>query len=227
VSDPQHSPASKPLSSRVEPWVVIVTAVVGTLLAAAAYLFPRSDDSTPAAAGSAAAGSGTASTGAAEPAGATAPSNPQATATAAGGRRLNTIGPVAGQSRLVALPKAVQGQGFTDALVIECPGNQSGDTASEVEYDLNRGYETLSATVTMYYPQAGPDARSELTVFQDSIDRDPGAPASGPQTAIRLGPDETKPLQAAVDQAFFLRIRLRCERPGGFAILNAPTLTRG
>lgn len=144
---------------------------------------------------------------------------------AVGGVFLDTKVPIAGQPRLVGMPAALKGQpGYERAIAISCPSNDAGDQMSEVTYETNNRYTGLVATVRPY--RDPPDGvRTDLFVFQDNADRKPGAPLGVGPAQLRVTMGESAVLRAPADHAYYLRLRVVCERVGGIVILTDARLT--
>ena len=137
---------------------------------------------------------------------------------------LDTLLPVAGQPRLRALPSALSGQpGYERAVVIACPSNDTGDQASEVTYETRSRFTQLSATLRPYREPAD-GVKADLFVFEDNADRKPGGPPGTKPTQVRVIMGDAGIVSASIGNAYYLRLRVVCEKPGGFMILAGARL---
>jgi hypothetical protein len=124
-----------------------------------------------------------------------------------------------GQSRLGELPRdRADDPALRDALVIECPSNQSDDLESEVTYATRLQYHTFRATVHAIHDAQVPVG---VTVFPDPEDLRPGAAGGGePADEVTLLSGQTRHLVTEIEEAYYLRLRVRCELPGGHVALT-------
>lgn len=138
---------------------------------------------------------------------------------------LSALEPVAGVARLVPIPRELEDNPAHDnALVIACASNQTGDEQSEVVYATRLRFYAFKATMYAYRDPPD-DLRAELEVFSDPEDRRPGATGGGgvaDRTQLEFG--QTGEVSATIDQAFYLRLRVVCEKPGGYVILTDASL---
>lgn len=138
---------------------------------------------------------------------------------------LTSVAPDRGLTRVTELPAALHSQeGYDNALVISCPTNQTGDQMSEVVYEARNRYGTFAAILRPYRDPAD-DVRVELQVFSDPLDRDPGAPPPGDQGRFQLAMGQSEAISVTISDAYYLRLRVLCEKPGGYVILANASVT--
>lgn len=222
MPDIDDAEPSRPRAARRrEPWTAVVsalTAVVATIIGVIAYVYPRD-------AGGRAGETGVevvspVATG--QPGSTSRPNEPTA---AAAGVFLDTLQPVQGGSWLRQLPRELSADpSYQHAVVISCPSNQTGDTASEVVYETLQRYQTLTGTLRLHGLSDGVPA--DLFVYQDAAERRPGGPTGSPPTQVRVTMGETAEVSAPASAAVYLRLRLVCEKPDGLMILTDARLIR-
>src|SRR6266511_3043114 len=181
-----------------------VFTIVGVLVALGAWLFPRSSSSPGPA-------EGRAKTGATSTVGTPgADQTTGATGAPPSGTYLETLTPVAGAANLRQLPRALQGQpAYAHALTIPCASGQTSDKVHEVTYELRGPYVDPPG-----------DIRVQVQAFRE-LDGD--SAVVGDQT---VGTGSTGVLDASVEGAAQLRLRVTCELPAAVAILTDALLTR-
>jgi hypothetical protein len=110
------------------------------------------------------------------------------------------------------------------SVAIACPSNQTGDQSSEVTYETRGRYRDLETTLHPYY-EPRDDILMSLEVFPDLPDHAPDTTAGrAPDTVqLRVGQEE-RPVSFRIDDAYYLRLRVRCEKPGGYLILGGALL---
>jgi hypothetical protein len=221
VTTPDNDPKAA-RQHRVQHWAVVVGAaatVLGTTFALLTYCTPD-------------AGTGTApgadrTVTAAPPGAPRTPSPPPPPSADRGGVTvdLSTLELYQGRSRLGELPRdRADDPALRDALVIECPSNQSDDQASEVTYATRLHYHTFRATVHAIHDAQVPVG---VTVFPDPQDLLPGAAGGDePPDEVTLLSGQTRDLEVDIEEAFYLRLRVRCESPGGHIALTGAEVER-
>lgn len=132
---------------------------------------------------------------------------------------------VSGSSRLAPLPDELAGgPGYERAVVIACPSNQTGDQISEVTYETRYLYSTLDAELRPYRDPAD-DVLVNLRVFSDPQDRQPGAPPPGEAHLEQLRMGDVRTVDGVdVGDSYYLRLRVECEKPGGYLVLAGAVL---
>ena len=115
--------------------------------------------------------------------------------------------------------------GFRDAVVIDCPTNQTGDTSTDIVFEAFERYHSLDATITAY--RESDDARLvEVQIHSDPADRRPQANqpavAEAPQAQVEAG--SSAQVFAEIDTAYFLRLRVMCEAPDGVVLVTGSSL---
>jgi hypothetical protein len=197
----------------VIPWIEIgaIAAVVTTLIAVLAYCRPPGVEvvSPPEAA----------RTG--NDANPVPPSSASGNETASRVNYLANLQPIRGHARLAQLPtELADDPSYVRSIVIACPSNQTGDQISEVTFETRNRFTTFQATLRSYRDPPD-DVLIELHVFSDPPDRDPGVPLGGTPQSFQLRVGESQPISTAIEKAYHLRLRARCEKPGGFVILTS------
>jgi hypothetical protein len=213
------TPASDPKTARqhrVQLWAVVIGAaatVLGTTIALLTYCTPD---------GGTGAGPGADRTATATPPGPPPPPPPADQGVAVD---LSTLELYRGGSRLDELPREVADEpALRDALVISCPSNQSDDLSSEVTFETALLYHTFRATIHAIHDAQVPLG---LTVFPDPQDRLPGAAGGGePEDEVTLLSGQTRQVVADIEGAYYLRLRVRCESPGGHIALTGAEVVR-
>ncbi|MBB5870177.1 hypothetical protein F4553_003556 [Allocatelliglobosispora scoriae] len=195
--------------------VVGVATVIGTIGQVWPLLFPPRPEpsSVP---------SGTVSQAAA-PVNSTTPTGTSAAASAPtdGRTYLSDLRAAIGRERIVAVPKSLAGQpGFEHAFAVRCPSNNTGDMMVEVSYELPRGSTKVGVTLIGYQDKPPINQLIQLTVFPDAADRLPGAPFEGEKAAVQAAVGASSSITANVTDAFYVRLRIECRRPGGTAVVS-------
>ncbi|WP_155374855.1 hypothetical protein [Catellatospora vulcania] len=208
-------------------FVVGVVTVIGTLTQTWTLIFPASSATPETAATTAAGGAAPAAT--APTTGPGVASAPAATpgALPPSGTYLRSLTPVRGAGLVVALPKALADlPEYAQAIAVRCPSNNTGQTMAEVSWERLRSADTFTARLLAYDEQANPTQIVELTVFPDPKDWLPGGDAQGPSRSVQaeIG---AKPaaIKADVTGAYYVRLRIRCNKPGTVAVLVDPVLS--
>lgn len=141
------------------------------------------------------------------------------------GTPLADLTPVSGAARLALLPEELNGEArFERAVVIACPSNQTGDRISEVTYETRHRYATLDAELRPYRNPPD-DVLVNVRFFSDPQDREPGAAPPGEPylRQLRMGEVDTV-RNVGIGAAYYLRLRVECEKPGGYLILTGAVL---
>jgi hypothetical protein len=129
--------------------------------------------------------------------------------------------PHIGRTLLTDLPEGLRGAPqYADSVAIACPSNENGQKQAEVSYESRGIYRTFTATLDAYRePAAG--VRMQLYVFLDPTSRDFGIDNEKPGGGqIQLTAGQTQTFTSAVKDAYYVRLRLICEKPGGMLILR-------
>ncbi len=203
------SPRIRP--RRVWLYVVEATTVLGVLISLGTWLWPRSPAPAPVPAtqpGSVTTTTaGTATTG---------PVGPVAAGTTpAGGVPLDSIPPDNGAGNLGPLPKDVDSAdpAYAHALTIHCATNQTVDLSRSVWYQLDGRWTHLHLTIHAYSP-APDESEMQVEVFLDDT-----------RTAVQNVTDgRSADLDAALDGAMKMELRVTCRSPHDSAILTGATL---
>jgi hypothetical protein len=144
-----------------------------------------------------------------------------------GGFAIGTVGGPAGSRfeganlaiGIVALVATIVG---SVAAVVALAGH---DSEAEVSYDSRGRYRSFSATLEAYRKPAD-GVRMQLFVFLDPVTRDYGIDEQKSAGATQLSAGESKPFSVEVKDAYYVRLRLVCEKPGGMMILRQGKLAR-
>jgi len=134
---------------------------------------------------------------------------------------LSGLTPSIGRTLLTDLPEGLRGTPqYADSVAIACPSNENGQKQAEVSYESRGIYRTFTATLDAYRePAAG--VRMQLYVFLDPASRDFGIDNEKPGGGqIQLTAGQTQTFTSAVKDAYYVRLRLICEKPGGMLILR-------
>jgi hypothetical protein len=133
---------------------------------------------------------------------------------------LSRLTPTIGGTRLTKLPDTLRDNAnYADSVAIACASNQSGDKASEVSYESRSRYRALSATLEAYRSPAE-GVRMQLFVYLDPASRDFGIDEQKSAGQIQLTAGQSKAFSTDVKGAYYVRLRLVCEKPGGLMILR-------
>lgn len=150
------------------------------------------------------------------PAGST-PSSP-------GGIHLDTLAVEGGGGNLVALPRALRGQpGYDRPLTISCPRNTAADKHRDVVYPLRRRYFDLTTSIRPYSPD-DPQAKAYVSVIV-SVEQSDGTVNRLDRGGREARQNAPGSLSASVEGADSLTLRVQCESPTGFVVLNDARLT--
>jgi hypothetical protein len=136
--------------------------------------------------------------------------------------------PQSGGDRLVQLPRPLRARApyASHPLTVTCPSNQTGDSTSEITYDLRGQYLQLDATVRPFYPDpADQRAVTYVTVAARyrEVDGELTTKDVGRQMAAK--PGGSADLTAAFEGAQQLVLRVQCSDPDGFVVLTDARLT--
>lgn len=114
--------------------------------------------------------------------------------------------------------------GYERAVVIACPTNETGRRINEIVFETRYLYSTLNADLHAY--RDPPDSvLANLWLFSDPQDRDPGAPPPGQTHFEQLRMGATRELRGIeIGESYYLRLRVECEKPGGFVVLTGAAL---
>lgn len=139
---------------------------------------------------------------------------------------LDTLPVREGGSNLVPLPRALANQpGYERPVSISCPRNTSADKYREVVYPLLRRYLDLTATVRPWTPD-DPQAKAYVTVFVNVTQ--PDGTIQRLSRAVGGGDSHSaKPLEAVVEGADELVLRVQCDLPTGVVVLTDARLVPG
>lgn len=138
---------------------------------------------------------------------------------------LDSLRVITGDEWLVELPSDLAGDPTYDgATVIACPSNTTGETESNVSYDARFRFEEFQARLTAYRAPAE-DVPMQLHVFADPEDSESGARGGGtPAEIVELTAGQSGQISANIASAYFLRLHVECDLPGGLLILTDATV---
>jgi hypothetical protein len=140
----------------------------------------------------------------------------------------SVLAPQSGADRLVRLPRPLRTRAeyASHPLTVTCPSNQTGDSTSEITYDLRGQYLQFDATVRPFYPDAADQrAVTHVTVAARyrEVDGELTTKDVGRQLAAK--PGGSAGLSAAFEGAQQLVLRIRCSDPDGIIVLTDARLT--
>ncbi|NUT33814.1 MAG: hypothetical protein HOV79_12150 [Hamadaea sp.] len=132
---------------------------------------------------------------------------------------LNTLTPEKGAANLASpLPPELRKRtDLQHAIVIRC---NSGDAQilPEIRYEVRGAYSTLQGAFEPYL-ESGQRFGMELIVYADPAAANVVS-TSAPSSRVDGYPGDVRPLIAAIDDVYYVRIRVRCTDRSGFVILR-------
>lgn len=137
--------------------------------------------------------------------------------TAAAGRHLADLERIAGVT--AALPDELDPAKYPNAVIAECPSNQTGDTSTSLTYDLDRRYRTFTAEVSGWADTTEKDAIA-VRVFARVKQKDDTFVTTQQSTGGGYVNEPARPLTAKVKDANELVLTVECHRPGGVVIFG-------
>jgi hypothetical protein len=140
----------------------------------------------------------------------------------------SVLSPEAGGDRVVRLPRELRTRDeyTSHPLTVKCPSNQTGDSASEITYDLRGQYLRLDATVRPFYPDpADQRAITHVTVAARYREADGELTTKDVGRQLAAEPGGEADLSAAFDGAQKLVLRVQCSDPDGIIVLTDARLT--
>ncbi|MDI1462773.1 hypothetical protein QEZ54_17495 [Catellatospora sp. KI3] len=221
------SPTENPVGRKVK-WPAVGAFIVGAVgvIAALAQTWsiffptsPASDDPTsPAAAASAA------------PAPGTSQNTPGAASTAGSvpvsGVYLTDLPVETGSGLLLArLPDGLPP--LDHPIAVHCPSNQTNDKMVEIRFERPGSAKTLVGALRAYGDPLPVNQAVELTVFRDPPDRKVGGGDEGMTPPVQWREQDGEPAQLAakVADAYYVRLRFKCQKPDSVVVLDGARLT--
>lgn len=208
----------------------VAVAVIGVIVALAAWLFPfqamNGGDGSPDQAGTPAGQSPSPAPNAADVVGATTQAPGGSAAPAPAAIHLTGLTPLAGRENIVELPRDLRGRpGYEHAVVVSCPSNQSDDKVRTVTYQLRGRYLDFAGTVQ---PHFGTDreAPARVRAMAGYRERDDTMTREVRGSQFNASMAATAPLEADVERAEELTLQVECGHPDGVVILTDARLLR-
>jgi hypothetical protein len=156
---------------------------------------------------------------AAEPSGKSAPAAPSFT-------YLSTVLPQAGAGNLISLPRDLRDDpAYARAVAVGCPSNGSTDKVREVTYPLRGRYLDFSATVRPAFTTE-PDSRAHVFAVATYQEADGTVTRRAVGQQLGAAGTTTGPIEADIEGAVQLTLRVKCEHPEGMVIISDGRLIR-
>ncbi|MBV1854473.1 hypothetical protein [Catellatospora tritici] len=217
---PIETPARRKIKwSLIGAFVVGTVTVVGTLAQTWSIFFPNS--AAPADPTRPAGPAGVTATAGPAPASAAAVSATSAAPTS--GVYLSDLTPALGKGRLISLPDGLPP--MSHAIATRCPANTTMDNKVEISYERPRTAKRLTATLRAFQDPTPVNQLVQLMVFPDPQDRKPGSADEGPSSTVQATIDSPATVSAKVDDAYYVRLLIQCNKPGTIVVLADALLT--
>ncbi|AGZ44423.1 hypothetical protein [Actinoplanes friuliensis] len=121
------------------------------------------------------------------------------------------------------LPDTLDPASYPDALVVECPSNQTGDQSRELKYNVDGRYRTFTADVSGWAEAKRPDdVQLRISAGTRQIDDTVITEELTAWTGRTNTPGG--PITARIKGATELSLVVGCHKPGGVVIISNPRL---